>query len=701
MVNRYGNAFLNSWDGNSLVIDEAQSRLVAKQIAAGVKTTDNSFTGMVMGMIKVADEKNPVSQNNKIGLGGYNQGQQTLFFNAVSGKLELGIATKGQIIFEPNSADGTGEDRAFIMSGNYKNSRDYNGAANRYHEPQLTYDSFNPETLSDDGVNQGMLIDLTTPFIQWGNGNFSVSPNGCLIARGGGWIGGWRLNDYQIWHDPAEDGVPNSSTYSGMNSQITDIGGRPVNVFKFNANNGITMKNGAPQKIDLTDNQPSYNPTVPYHHEFLFAGNTNRNPSLHDESFVVTHEGFVKMAEVSIGQTIKNSDGDYPPYNKETDQWNAWMHFRTYIDDDGDSTNVSYASINNTLDPNAYVYQNYSDLQPLSDTNPDANPGRYQHINSLNVCFFSNKHDSFFSNALGWYLDVLHGLSIGDGFYVTNAGKAHVNTLEVGNFNESQIIIEPGVIRTRNRTKPNEREKGGLYINTDTSSSGSTVVSLDLGDFEIEESDGGTWLQAYYDEEAGRTGNHDYWEQSVGMNSTPTNGNPDSLWGGTYWLDDTSAMAPRGWFYSDTGHGDVGIAVTQPGRQLHLSEFAVVKNTSLGEYPQDSVMEYGQDWSPGDSNWQKAIPPTVPYKTYINNLASDPFMEIIGTYFTEMFASENEILKKALEVSWNAHTDNTLGGKIYALVYALIGACVTDQNNPLGQQITALWDAIDSLDDDE
>ena len=43
--------------------------------------------------------------------------------------------------------------------------------------------------------NQGMLIDLTTPKIEWGNGNFSVNENGYLVAKGGGSIAGFKIGD--------------------------------------------------------------------------------------------------------------------------------------------------------------------------------------------------------------------------------------------------------------------------------------------------------------------------------------------------------------------------------------------------------------------------------------------------------------------------------------------------------------------------
>lgn len=52
-----------------------------------------------------------------------------------------------------------------------------------------------------------MLIDLTTPRIEWGNGNFVVDENGHLTAKGGGTLAGFNIDDDSIY-----TGTKNSST---------------------------------------------------------------------------------------------------------------------------------------------------------------------------------------------------------------------------------------------------------------------------------------------------------------------------------------------------------------------------------------------------------------------------------------------------------------------------------------------------------
>ena len=55
-----------------------------------------------------------------------------------------------------------------------------------------------------------MLIDLTTPKIEWGNGNFKIDEDGHLTAKGGGEIAGYIITDYNLY-STSGDGVGMSS----------------------------------------------------------------------------------------------------------------------------------------------------------------------------------------------------------------------------------------------------------------------------------------------------------------------------------------------------------------------------------------------------------------------------------------------------------------------------------------------------------
>ena len=175
LLNKYGNAAINGWDGNNVSIDKnGNGVILAPQVGAGQKEADNSFTGMLMGSVKEA------GKNKKdIGMFGYNFGERTMFLNAEDGSAIFGKHGPGQIILDPAA------EKAMLYSSAYWKNYDDSGKP-------LNYGIRNKN-------NQGMLIDLTTPKIEWGNGNFSVDENGHLVAKGGGSIAGFYIDDNSIY----------------------------------------------------------------------------------------------------------------------------------------------------------------------------------------------------------------------------------------------------------------------------------------------------------------------------------------------------------------------------------------------------------------------------------------------------------------------------------------------------------------------
>jgi len=77
LLNRYGLANINAWDGNSVQIDDTGGYILSPQIGAGRKENDNSFTGMIMGEAREAGKTNP-----SVGLLGYASGTRTVFLNS-------------------------------------------------------------------------------------------------------------------------------------------------------------------------------------------------------------------------------------------------------------------------------------------------------------------------------------------------------------------------------------------------------------------------------------------------------------------------------------------------------------------------------------------------------------------------------------------------------------------------------------------
>ena len=180
LLNRYGNAAINGWDGNSVSIDkDGNNVILAPQVGAGKKESDNSFTGIVMGQVREAG-----NVQNETGLFGYKSGVRSIFLDAETGRATFGVKGKGQIIIDPN------DNSAILKSGNYTTS----------------------------GSGAGMQIDLTAPSIRFGNSNFILNENGTLTTRDikatGGTVGGWQLSSDTLYGGSGNNQVGMSSNGS-------------------------------------------------------------------------------------------------------------------------------------------------------------------------------------------------------------------------------------------------------------------------------------------------------------------------------------------------------------------------------------------------------------------------------------------------------------------------------------------------------
>ena len=114
-LNRYSLASLNKWDGNSIEIEDdkgKRSYILAPQIGAGIKNDDNSFTGIVMGsrFESTEDAEGKVTEQNDVGLFGYNEGEQSIFLDAKTGKAVFGLP-------EDSGRDGGYEGRIILTPG--------------------------------------------------------------------------------------------------------------------------------------------------------------------------------------------------------------------------------------------------------------------------------------------------------------------------------------------------------------------------------------------------------------------------------------------------------------------------------------------------------------------------------------------------------------------------------------------------------
>ena len=169
--NRYEMSNINAWDGNKVEIGDGY--ILSPQIGAGAKESDNSFTGVVMGLKKL----NSTGKVRK-GLYAYNKGTQSFMLDAENGAAIFGKKENGgQIIIDPSST------KALLYSGNYFSN----------------YDSSTGLPISyNTHEKAGMCIDLSTPEIRFGTGNFVVNKEGHITAKGGGEIAGWSISDTKL-----------------------------------------------------------------------------------------------------------------------------------------------------------------------------------------------------------------------------------------------------------------------------------------------------------------------------------------------------------------------------------------------------------------------------------------------------------------------------------------------------------------------
>ena len=173
IYNRYELSHINGWDGNKLELGDGY--LIAPQVGAGYKDQFNRFTGMVIGVKQVQERSNT---DQKIGMFGYYNGAQSLFLNATDGSAIFGKSGTGQVIIDPREA------RGLIYSSSFWINYGSDGKPTSYSTSNYNY--------------AGMLIDLSTPEIRFGDGNFVVNSDGHITAAGGGSIAGWDIDNTKI-----------------------------------------------------------------------------------------------------------------------------------------------------------------------------------------------------------------------------------------------------------------------------------------------------------------------------------------------------------------------------------------------------------------------------------------------------------------------------------------------------------------------
>ena len=334
ILNRYGHQALNNWDGNSIELNDEGNYILAPQIGAGVKDSTNGFTGVFMGTIEGLEEgesdkdrdRGIESDDYKIGFAGYHQGARTIFLDSKTGKAQFGKNNAGRIILDPSSKI-KGKDAALIYSGNYpiKDFLNPDSNANQQHK-KAQYDVFKVGELPENRnkQNKGMIIDLSTPQIGFGSGNFTVNKNGHIVAKGGGQIAGWKITDTSLSKDNTgmassnvnftrPDGISDTKAFYSTNNFYATHNG-----YLFSKLGQIAGWNIDSNKLDKNDVGMNSNPSY-----FGGTGNSLKGADgkakaffANGNNFYVTHDGFLMSTSGRIGgweittSQLKNKDSN-------------------------------------------------------------------------------------------------------------------------------------------------------------------------------------------------------------------------------------------------------------------------------------------------------------------------------------------------------------------------------------------------------
>lgn len=184
LLNKYGLAHINEWDGNSIQINNDGGYILSPQMGAGHKENDNSFTGVLMGQARMPDKTKV-----QTGLLGFSSGARTFFLNSQNGSALFGKSGNGQITIDPSS------NQAMIYSGNFwKNYNSETGLPTNYNYRDNKY-----QPNGSNANQKGLLIDLTKPEIYFGNGHFYITKEGYVHARKGGDLGGWVIGSHGLY----------------------------------------------------------------------------------------------------------------------------------------------------------------------------------------------------------------------------------------------------------------------------------------------------------------------------------------------------------------------------------------------------------------------------------------------------------------------------------------------------------------------
>ena len=418
-----------------------------------------------MGSMQVGNTENT-------GLLGFDHGERTILLDSDTGKAEFGKNNAGKIAIDPSlkvgkdtsltrSTRNNFKDAGLLYSGNYTlpTSTVENGIS------YLTLD------VSKHKPGNGMVIDLSTPQIGFGSGNFYVTDEGNLHSETGE-IGGWQItantlqstNDtggvylnsdnsklsnkaIQV-HDNSKDRDIFSVDYEGnLHSQAGDIGGWDITTAWLHKGrvgmNSISSIEESPATVAVDGTTKS---------KAFFANGNN---------FYVTHDGYLKSQSGKIAN------------------WNISADMLTDNHTGLGSTVAPLNAFGKNTSATLHLWSGDSDGLNFAVTNEGRLYAKYGSVGGWNMSTAGLSSGTAGSTSGGILLDPEGTIQGGTDEYtwtINNEGKAAFNNIEatggkIGNWNISSgtIVGQGNKVSLKNdgTIVANAGSIGGVTISND------------------------------------------------------------------------------------------------------------------------------------------------------------------------------------------------------------------------------------------
>lgn len=289
--NRYNSSMLNSWDG-SLQIDVENNTIMSAMVGAGIKNTDNSFSGVLMGNVSKAS-----GTNTEVGLYGYDHGVTSFGFK-VDGTAFLGASGKGRIYFDGN--------QGVIKGSNYSKDQNKGMMINLNYgldgETEGSSFAMYGRNSKDEESYQGLEVDTTsgTIFKLFAKDQTGESQTKSLIEVG---PDGYFLQ---------------TANYNGDSSEISEANRKGL---KIDLNNGqltgynFKLKAGKDNRYVIINSDAD---DYPFSVNDMFKVNWNGSVSISNGDFKILESGSLEINKkfkvfldgaIAIDKDLIKSDG--------------------------------------------------------------------------------------------------------------------------------------------------------------------------------------------------------------------------------------------------------------------------------------------------------------------------------------------------------------------------------------------------------